>query len=422
MKVLWVTNVPFDHHNDLLCKKDGAIASGSWLYAAYESAKNDARTKLFIVTVANISDVLFGEYDGNEFYVLPGGTMSTYKVDDKKNIEIWASLKEKIRPDLVFIWGTESKFSYVASEVFSDTPQIVYIQGLLSSIVQHYFDGIPSKFHIKTLRDYANIILHRDAYIIYKQQVPLERVILKNARAVVVENDWCESQCLTYNRNLKVFRNFLPIRHEYYERRWNAKDMNRYTVFTNAGGATIKGHHILYKAIAKVKEKYPQVKVYIPGYNYLEQVKQLSKRSGYIEYLYRIYKENKLDENIEFTGLLTAKEMANYIASCNVYVMPSMVENHSSSLIEAMIVGAPCVSSLVGGTANLIRYGENGYLYNSLEAVTLSGYIIRLFDDENLAKALADEAVKIRQSRELNFGESMIEIYKSMNNSKKFQI
>lgn len=416
MKVLWVTNVPFGHHNDLLCKKDGAVASGSWLYAAYESAKNDARIKLFIVTVANISDVLFGEYDGNEFYVLPGGTMSTYKVDDKRNIENWMSLKENICPDLVFIWGTESKFSYVASEAFRDIPQIVYIQGVLNSIVQHYYDGIPIEYRKKTLRDYASIILHRDSYAIYKKQVSFEKGILENASAVVVENDWCESQCLAYNRKLKVFRNFLPIRHEYYERKWNAKDMNRYTVFTNAGGATIKGHHILYKAIAKVKEKYPQVKVFIPGYNYLEQVKHLSKRSGYIEYLYRIYQENNLGENIEFTGLLTAKEMADYIASCNVYVMPSMVENHSSSLIEAMIVGAPCISSLVGGTANLIRYGENGYLYNSLEAVTLSGYIIRLFDDEILAKGLSDEAIKIRQSRGQNFGEAMMKIYKSVYN------
>ena len=419
MKVLWVTNVPFAHHNDLLGKKEGAIASGSWLYAAYESAKNDERTKLFIVTTANISNVLSGEYDGNEFYVLPGGTMATYKIDDKRNIGIWESLKEKVHPDLIFIWGTESRFSYVASEVFRDIPQIVYIQGVLSSIVQHYYDGIPIEYRTKTLRDYASIILHRDSYAIYKKQVTFEKGILENASAVVVENDWCESQCLAYNRNLKVFRNFLPIRHEYYERKWNAEDMNRYTVFTNAGGAAIKGHHILYKAIAKVKQKYPQVKVFIPGYNYLEQVKQLRKRSGYIEYLYRIYKENKLDENIEFTGLLTAKEMARYIASCNVYVMPSMVENHSSSLIEAMIVGAPCISSLVGGTANLIRYGENGYLYNSLEAITLSGYIIQLFDDENLAKGMADEAIKIRELRKQDFGEAMMEIYKSVYNNKK---
>lgn len=189
--------------------------------------------------------------------------------------------------------------------------------------------------------------------------------------------------------------------------------MNPYTIFTNAGGATIKGHHILFKAIAIVKEKYPHVKVYIPGYNYLEQVHQLKKRSGYLEYLYKIYKENKLYENIEFTGLLTAKEMTSHIASCNVYVMPSLVENHSSSLIEAMIVGAPCVSSLVGGTANLIRYGENGYLYNSLEPVSLSGCIIQLFDDAKLAKSISNSVIKIREERKQEFGEAMLDIYQA---------
>lgn len=414
MKVLWVTNVPFAHHNDLLGKANGAIASGTWLYAAYESIKNDIDTNLYIVTVADIATAVSGEYEGNVFYVLPGGTMSTYRIDDKNNFETWKFLKENIKPDLIFIWGTEAKFSFVASEVFNDVPQIVYIQGVLSSIVQHYYDGIPRKYQTKTIRDYVSAILHKDAYGIYKKQVVFEKALLKNACAVVVENDWCESQCLANNRSLKVYRNDLPIRHEFYEHNWNAEDMKRYTIFTNAGGATIKGHHILYKAIAIVKEKYPQVKVYIPGYNYLEQVKHLKKRSGYIEYLYNIYKENKLYENIEFTGLLTVEEMAKHIASCNVYVMPSMIENHSSSLIEAMIVGAPCVSSFVGGTANLIRYGENGYLYNSLEPVSLSGCIIQLFDNINLAKYIANRAIKIRDTRKQNFGEAMLDLYKSI--------
>lgn len=416
MKVLWVTNVPFGYHNDLLGKKNEAVASGSWLYAAYESAKSDVDIRLYIVTVADIPNIVSGEQDNNKFYVLPGGSMATYKIDDKRNIGFWTSLKEKICPDLVFIWGTEARFSFLASKVFSNIPQIVYIQGVLGSIVQHYYDGIPSKYHIKTLRDYVNTILHREAYGIYKKQVIFEKEILKNACAIVVENDWCESQCLMYNRNLRVFRNYLPIRHEYYERSWKIENVNRYTIFTNAGGATIKGHHILYKAIAIIKEKYPQVKVYIPGYNYLEKIKQIKNRSGYLEYLYKIYKENKLYENIEFTGLLTAKEMAEYIASCNVYVMPSMIENHSSSLIEAMIVGAPCVSSFVGGTANLIHYGKNGFLYNSLEPVSLSGCVIRLFENVELAKRIANEAFKIRELRQQNFGEIMLNIYQSMNN------
>ena len=414
MKVLWVTNVPFAYHNDLLGKANGAIASGSWLYAAYESIKNDIDTKLYIVTVADIATVLSGEYEGNEFYVLPGGTMSTYKIDDKRNFEIWKSLKEGINPDLVFIWGTEAKFSFVASEVFNEVPQIIYIQGVLNSIVHHYYDGIPRKYQLKTIRDYVGAVLHREAYGIYKKQVILERTLLKNACAIVVENDWCESQCLACNRKLKVFRNYLPIRHEFYDQEWNVEKMHPYTIFTNAGGATIKGHHILFKAIAIVKEKYPQVKVYIPGYNYLEQVNHWKKRSGYLEYLYKIYKDNKLYENIEFTGLLTAQEMAKHIASCHVYVMPSMIENHSSSLIEAMIVGAPCVSSFVGGTANIVRYGDNGYLYNSLEPVSLSGCIIRLFDNANLAKNIANRAIKIRDTRKQNFGEAMLDLYKSI--------
>ena len=91
--------------------------------------------------------------------------------------------------------------------------------------------------------------------------------------------------------------------------------------------------------------------------------------------------------------------------------MPSVMENHSSSLIEAMIVGAPCISSLVGGVADIVKHGENALLYNSTDAESLAGCIIRIFDDKNLANRLGDSARLICESRMQNFGSEMVDIY-----------
>ena len=54
---------------------------------------------------------------------------------------------------------------------------------------------------------------------------------------------------------------------------------------------------------------------------------------------------------------------AQEMETANVFVMPSSIENHSSTLIEAMIVGVPCVASDVGGISELITHGKTGFLY-----------------------------------------------------------
>lgn len=411
MKVLWITNLPFAYHNNLLGKDYNAVISGSWLYAAYNSSKMDDNVELHIATVANIQNTQTGVQDRTTFYVLPGGNMSNYDINSEKNIRSWQTLKDKVQPDLVFFWGTESKFSYVASNVFKNFPIIVYIQGVLHSIVNHFFDAVPSKYRLYTIKDAIDIIGGREAFSLYNKMVPLEDTILKNAYGVVVENDWCEDQCKMANPKLHVYRNYLPIRQEFYNVKWSKDEMVQHSIFTNAGSSTIKGHHILFHALSIVKQSFPDVKVYIPGINYLRDMVGLKRCTGYIKYLQQLYTKYHLEENVIFTGSLTAEDMAICIKKCNVYVMPSLVENHSSSLIEAMIVGAPCVSSLVGGTASLIMPGINGYLYNSLEPVTLAGCITRLFSNLELSQSFSNEALIIRTSRMQDFGRAISEIY-----------
>ena len=129
------------------------------------------------------------------------------------------------------------------------------------------------------------------------------------------------------------------------------------------------------------------------------------------KYLNKLIQENNLNENIIYTGPLTSEQMFEHLVTCNVYVMPSIVENHSSSLIEAMIVGSPCITSLVGGTASLINHGKNALLYNSLDTDSLAGCIIRIFENPEFAQTLGSGAFEIRGSRSGSFGDEMVKIY-----------
>ena len=94
--------------------------------------------------------------------------------------------------------------------------------------------------------------------------------------------------------------------------------------------------------------------------------------------------------------------------------MPSLVENHSSSLIEALISGAPCISSMAGGAPTMIKQKENGILYNSMDPESLAGNIMRVFEDDELACQLSKGALHLRTLRRRNFGDEMLKLYSSV--------
>ena len=66
--------------------------------------------------------------------------------------------------------------------------------------------------------------------------------------------------------------------------------------------------------------------------------------------------------------------------SCNVFVLPSTIENSPNSLGEAMLLGVPCVASDVGGVTSMLEHEKEGLVYQSSAPYVLAHHIVRLFD------------------------------------------
>lgn len=413
MKILWITNILFAHHRTMMGLDASQVTGGGWLNAAYTSSVGVEDLQLHIVTVANIPQRKTGEKDGNVFYILPGGGSRNYDIDSASNKREWERLREEIKPDAVVVWGTETRHAYLAVKTMQGLPIALYMQGVMASISKHFYEGLPYKYQCCTLRDIANKFDKSSEYRFFLCQKSLEAEMFKMSTAIIVENDWCEDMCRVVNPKLKVFRNKLPIRDVFYQGKWSKDKMIPYTIFTNAGGYPIKGHHILFKALAIVKRQYPDFKCYVPGTK-LSIYDSIKRRTGYMLYLKKLIRDGNLSNNIIYTGPLSSEQMVIYLQRCNAYVMPSVVENHSSSLIEAMIAGAPCVTSLVGGVASFVEHGVNALMYNSLDAESLAGCIIRLFENPQIAAALGENAYAIRESRIGSFGNEMLNIYSDL--------
>ena len=162
---------------------------------------------------------------------------------------------------------------------------------------------------------------------------------------------------------------------------------------------------MLLKALAIVKKQYPDVELNVPGSKLrkLTGLKSFFKQTGYEKFIRQQIRELNLGNVVHYTGRLTAKGMAALMAQSNVFVMCSAIENHSSTLKEAMTMGVPCVASYVGGVPEYAVNEENCLLYRFEDYEVLAQNIIRLFESQDLCKKLSDNAWKcMKESRGKN--------------------
>jgi len=77
-----------------------------------------------------------------------------------------------------------------------------------------------------------------------------------------------------------------------------------------------------------------------------------------------------------------------YYAAFDVFVLPSLQEGLSHSLLEAMAMKKPAVATSVGGNVDVIRNGKNGFLVFPYDFKSLSSCIKKLVNDNKLRKRI----------------------------------
>jgi len=83
---------------------------------------------------------------------------------------------------------------------------------------------------------------------------------------------------------------------------------------------------------------------------------------------------------------------ASYVASFDIFVMPSINEAFPLSIVEAMLLGIPVVSTNVGSIAEAIRHDETGLIVDGSEPLSLENAIKELLADPAKAGRLAAAA------------------------------
>lgn len=157
-----------------------------------------------------------------------------------------------------------------------------------------------------------------------------------------------------------------------------------------------KGVFDLIKALAVVKEEFPQVTLTIAGEGEIEQVLKLAGDLG-------------VRNLVKCHGWVDGQRKQDTFANAAVFVLPSYVENLPVAILEAMAAALPVVSTRIGGIPDLVEDGETGLLTEPGDVASIANAVLRLLKDAKLRTAMG-AAARERALRQFSVDHALDEV------------
>ena len=104
--------------------------------------------------------------------------------------------------------------------------------------------------------------------------------------------------------------------------------------------------------------------------------------------------KGKFSENFSFPGMLNRKQLLSLYQKCQFAVIPTNFETFGHCIVEPFILGRAVISRPVGIAADLIRHGENGFLFDKI--CELPKLLSKVTADEKLCMEVGSVACSER--------------------------
>jgi glycosyltransferase involved in cell wall biosynthesis len=95
--------------------------------------------------------------------------------------------------------------------------------------------------------------------------------------------------------------------------------------------------------------------------------------------LQRLVADLGLGERVRFLGQV--RDVPALLARAGLFVLPSLIEGISLTLLEAMASGLPVLATRVGGNPEVVEEGQTGYLVPAGDPAALGEGLLRLWND-----------------------------------------
>lgn len=137
---------------------------------------------------------------------------------------------------------------------------------------------------------------------------------------------------------------------------------------------------------------------------------------GELEKIKKVIRTLNLNENVILTGWISQKDVRELLMKTSIFVLPSYNEGLPMSILEAMSLGIPIISTSVGSIPEVVENNINGKIILPGKIKELSNALIELIKDNEKRKKMSEinfYKIKKNFSNEVNH-EKLNSIYNSL--------
>ena len=201
--------------------------------------------------------------------------------------------------------------------------------------------------------------------------------IFKNAKACVVPSCYLKDQLKSFSfKNLKYIPNSIDL--SFYD--FNQRIDFEPKLLWVRSFAEVYNPEMALIVMEKILQIYPQAELCMVG----------PEKDGSLKKLKTLAEKKKLP--VKFTGKLDKKDWIALSRDYDIFLNTTNVDNTPVSVMEAMALGLPVVSTNAGGIPYLIENGVNGILVEPNKPEAMTSAVQALIDDPALARRLSAKA------------------------------
>lgn len=217
----------------------------------------------------------------------------------------------------------------------------------------------------------------------------------KHSKFISCIGYFCRSQMMLYTES-QYWEKFQIIR--------CGVDLEKYTIRTgerSAGSILFvgrlsdeKGVNVLLESLALLKSQNIEFRLTVLGDG-------PSRRD-----IERQINQLQLDGLVELLGYVDQTTIREFLSETDIFILPSFAEGIPVSLMEAMAIGVPVISTHVGGISELIIDNYTGLLCYPSDSVGLANSIRKYLSDQGFKEKIVEQA-RAHIEKEFNVDEQI---------------
>lgn len=206
-----------------------------------------------------------------------------------------------------------------------------------------------------------------------KQNPRLSSLIFKNSYQNIAPSGYLKYEFEKEGFKTILIPNVIPIaNYTFKERKKIAPKLLYLRAF-----AKIYNPSMAIEVLKELKKTYPKAILCMIG----------PDKDGTLDDVLQLINTYKLEDSVEITGVLSKEEWHEKSEDYDIFINTTNVDNTPISIIEAMALGLPIVSTNVGGLPYLIENNRDGILVDKNNSSAMTNKIIEIISKNNSSLA-----------------------------------